>query len=69
MPRTSSYSFAGLENKNSQSAIQLLMAQPVLMDNLRKAHAGNYGVILSLLGCLDNGPQAKRLVDKVVDAC
>jgi hypothetical protein len=69
MSRNSSYSFAGLENKNSQSAIQLLMTQPVLMDNLRKAHAGNYGVILSLLGCLDNGPQAKRLVDKVVDAC
>lgn len=29
---------------------------------------GNYGVILSLLGCLDQGLQAKRLVDRVIDA-
>lgn len=45
------------------------MAQPVLLENLRKAHQGNYGVILSLLGCLDHGLQAKRLVDRVIDAC
>ncbi|KAH7925850.1 hypothetical protein BV22DRAFT_1033556 [Leucogyrophana mollusca] len=53
----------------SQSAIGLLMAQPALLENLRKAHQGNYGVILSLLGCLDHGLQAKRLVDRVIDAC
>jgi len=57
-----------LENKNSQSAIQLLMSQPALLENLRKAHVGNYGVILSLLGCLDRGLQAKKLVDRVIDA-
>jgi hypothetical protein len=44
------------------------MTQPTLLDNLRKAHMGNYGVILSLLGCLDNGLQAKKLVDRVIDA-
>ncbi|KAF5365852.1 hypothetical protein D9615_010633 [Tricholomella constricta] len=57
-----------LRNKNSQSAIELLMAQPALLENLRKAHMGTYGVILSLLGCLDHGLQSKRLVDRVIDA-
>ncbi|KAJ7193929.1 inositol hexakisphosphate-domain-containing protein [Mycena pura] len=56
------------QNRNSQSAIELLMRQPALLDNLRKAHTGNYGVILSLLGCLDHGLQTKRLVDRVIDA-
>ncbi|KAG1726694.1 inositol hexakisphosphate-domain-containing protein [Suillus paluster] len=54
---------------HSQSVIALLMAQPTLLENLRKAHQGNYGVILSLLGCLDHGLQAKKLVDRVIDAC
>lgn len=44
------------------------MAQPTLLENLRKAHIGNYGVILSLLGCLDHGLQAKKLVDRIIDA-
>ncbi|KAF9466586.1 inositol hexakisphosphate-domain-containing protein [Collybia nuda] len=57
-----------LQNKNSQSAIELLMTQPALLENLRKAHMGNYGVILSLLGCLDHGLQAKKLVDRIIDA-
>ncbi|KAJ7858023.1 hypothetical protein B0H14DRAFT_3636762 [Mycena olivaceomarginata] len=48
-----------LQNRNSQSAIELLMTQPALLDNLRKARMGNYGIILSLLGCLDHGLQAK----------
>lgn len=58
----------GLQNKNSQSAIELLMAKPALLENLRKAHLGNYGVILSLLGCLDHGIQDKKLVDRIIDA-
>lgn len=58
-----------LADLHSQSVIALLMAQPTLLENLRKAHQGNYGVILSLLGCLDHGLQAKRLVDRVIDAC
>lgn len=43
------------------------MTQPTLLDNLRKAHMGNYGAILSLLGCLDHGLQSKKLVDRVID--
>jgi len=54
---------------HSQSVIALLMAQPTLLESLRKAHQGNYGVILSLLGCLDHGLLAKKLVDRVIDAC
>ena len=44
------------------------MTQPTLLEDLRRAHIGNYGVILSLLGCLDLGLQAKKLVDRVIDA-
>ncbi|KAF9067827.1 inositol hexakisphosphate-domain-containing protein [Rhodocollybia butyracea] len=57
-----------LQDPNSHSAVELLIADPTLLDNLRKAHMGNYGVILSLLGCLDDGLQAKRLVDRIIDA-
>ncbi|KAJ3760289.1 inositol hexakisphosphate-domain-containing protein [Lentinula raphanica] len=57
-----------LQDPTSQSAIQLLITEPTLLDNLRKAHMGNYGIILSLLGCLDDGLQAKKLVDRVIDA-
>jgi len=58
-----------LQGHGSQSAIELLLTQPILMDSLRKAHTGNYGVILSLLGCLDRGVSTKQLVDRVIDAC
>lgn len=58
-----------LDTKTSQTAIELLLTQPALLDNLRKAHMGNYGVILSLLGCLDHGLRAKKLVDRVIDNC
>ncbi|KAF8623644.1 hypothetical protein AX17_007344 [Amanita inopinata Kibby_2008] len=57
-----------LQSKNTQSALELLMSQPTLLENLQKAHLGNYGVVLSLLGCLDHGLQTKRLVDRVIDA-
>jgi hypothetical protein len=53
----------------AQSAVEILLAQPELLDTLRKAHMGNYGVILSLLGCLENGLKAKKLVDTAIDAC
>lgn len=59
----------GLETKNPQSAIELLLTQPTLLDGLRKAHMGNYGIVLSLLGCLEQGPKAKKLVDSIIDAC
>ena len=60
---------AGLETKNSQTAIELLLTQPTLLESLRKAHMGNYGIILSLLGCLDHGLKSKKLVDRVIDSC
>ena len=47
----------------------MLLTQPGLLDNLRKGYLGNYSPILSLLGCLDDGFEAKRLADKVIDAC
>lgn len=59
----------GLQTKNSQAAIELLLTSPTLLDNLRKAYLGNYSIILSLLGCLDHGLEAKRLVDRVIDSC
>ncbi|KAH6913140.1 inositol hexakisphosphate-domain-containing protein [Coprinopsis sp. MPI-PUGE-AT-0042] len=57
-----------LPDASSQSAITLLMTQPTLLESLRKAYIGNYGVIQSLLGCLDQGLYAKRLADRVIDA-
>ncbi len=68
MPEVAHDSVIGLPDKNSQSAVELLMSQYSLLDNLRKVHMGNYGIILSLLGCLDHGLQAKKLVDRVIDA-
>ncbi|KAI0360175.1 hypothetical protein OH77DRAFT_1394828 [Trametes cingulata] len=58
-----------LDTKHSQSAIELLLTHPSLLEALRKAYMGNYGVILSLLGCLEHGIKAKKLVDKVIDVC
>lgn len=60
---------AGLEGQHSVSAIELLLGNPTLMENLRKSLMGSYGVILSLLGCLDHGAASKRLVDLVIDNC
>lgn len=60
---------AALENPKNDSAIEMLLTQPGLLDNLRKGYLGNYSPILSLLGCLDDGFEAKRLADKVIDAC
>jgi hypothetical protein len=58
-----------LPSGQSQHVIDLLLSNPSLLDALRKAHMGNYGIILSLLGCLDDGMKAKKLVDKVLDSC
>ena len=30
---------------------------------------GNYGIIMSLLGTLEQGLKAKKLVDRVIDSC
>lgn len=58
-----------LEPASSQTVIELLLTQPTLLESLRKAHMGNYGVILSLLGCLDHGLKSKKLVDRIIDTC
>lgn len=50
------------------SAIQILVSQPSLQTNLQNALRGNYGVILSLLGIIDNGNQIKRLVDSIINS-
>ncbi|KAG8898129.1 hypothetical protein FRB99_007645 [Tulasnella sp. 403] len=59
----------GLHGQDSRSAIELLMSQPSLLESLRRAHSGAYSVVLSLLGCLDHGTTAKKLVDRVIDDC
>jgi hypothetical protein len=64
-----SHSFSVLERPNSNLVIEMLLTQPLLLDNLRKGYSGNYGPILSLLGCLDHGVEAKKLVDRIIDAC
>ncbi|KAI0255159.1 inositol hexakisphosphate-domain-containing protein [Lactifluus subvellereus] len=53
----------------SRQVIDLLLTNSSLLDDLRRAHMGNYAIILSLLGCLDDGLKAKKLVDKVIDSC
>jgi hypothetical protein len=40
-----------------------------MLDALRRAHAGGYGVVLSLLGVLSDGAGAKRRADGAIDAC
>jgi len=47
----------------------MLLTQPGLLDNMRRGYLGNYSPILSLLGCLDDGFEAKKLADKMIDAC
>jgi len=44
------------------------MSQPTLQSNLQNALRGNYSVILSLLGIIDNGYSVKRLVDRIIDS-
>ncbi|KAF8322469.1 hypothetical protein DL93DRAFT_2123864 [Clavulina sp. PMI_390] len=56
-------------NAPSHSAIELLLTQPTLLDDMSRAVRGNYGIVLSLLGCLDDGSFVKKLVDAVVDSC
>lgn len=60
---------SGLQSNSSQAAIEILLTSPSVLDMLRKAYLGNYSVILSLLGCLDRGLDAKKLVDRVIDSC
>jgi hypothetical protein len=36
---------------------------------MRKAHMGNYQIVLALISSLDQGRRIKRLVDEVIDCC
>jgi len=58
-----------LHSGPSHYVIDLLLTNSSLLDDLRKAHMGHYSIILSLLGCLDDGLKTKKLVDKVIDSC
>ncbi|KAG8824150.1 hypothetical protein FRC17_009172 [Serendipita sp. 399] len=53
---------------SSTSGIQLLVSQPSLQASLQNALRGNYSIILSLLGIIDNGPNVKRLVDRIINS-
>ena len=58
-----------LHSGPSHYVIDLLLTNSALLEDLRKAHMGQYGIILSLLGCLDDGYKANKLIDKVIDSC
>ncbi|CAD6587111.1 MAG: hypothetical protein TREMPRED_004663, partial [Tremellales sp. Tagirdzhanova-0007] len=58
-----------LPSKHPSTAIDLLASQPGLLEQLRKAHMGNYQIVMSLLSNLDHGRQMKGLVDAIIDTC
>lgn len=58
-----------LPSRRSDAAIDLLSSHPNLLESLRRAHMGNYNIVLSLLSALDNGRDTKRLVDVIIDNC
>ncbi len=55
--------------QTSQSLTELLFAEPLLVDNMRSAMAGDYGVVRQLAGLLDEGLDTKAVVDAAIDAC
>lgn len=57
------------EAHSPNSAVDLLLTQPLLLDALRRAKEGNYGVIRQLVGLLDDGEESKFAVDMAIDAC
>jgi protein-tyrosine phosphatase len=57
------------EAHSPNSAVELLLSQPLLLDALRSAKEGNYGVIRQLVGLLDDGEESKIAVDMAIDAC
>lgn len=58
-----------LSSGDTQGAIAALLGRPELLETLRQANCGDYGVIRQLCGLLDDGPQAKTVVDLAIDAC
>lgn len=58
-----------LSTRDSQSTIEILLSQPSLLEALRKANQGDYGVIRQLAGLLDEGLENKAVVDVAIDCC
>ncbi|RSH87875.1 uncharacterized protein EHS24_000393 [Apiotrichum porosum] len=58
-----------LPSRRSTAAIDLLSSHPNLLESLRRAHMGNYQIVLSLLSSLDHGREIKALVDQIIDDC
>ncbi|KAN0063509.1 hypothetical protein ACQY0O_003956 [Thecaphora frezii] len=58
-----------LSTKDSQTTIAILLSQPTLLEALRKANSGDYGVIRQLSGLLDEGLESKAVVDVAIDSC
>ena len=54
---------------NQHSALNILLSQPQMLENLRRAVEGDYDMILNLLSCLDSGSANKDLVDGAIDQC
>ena len=60
---------SGIPSSNQHIALNMLLAQPQMLENLRRAVEGDYDVILSLLSCLDAGQANKALADAAIDQC
>ncbi|PWY97867.1 hypothetical protein BCV70DRAFT_202357 [Testicularia cyperi] len=58
-----------LSTRDSQSTIEILLSNPALLESLRKANSGDYGVIRQLSGLLDEGLENKAIVDAAIDSC
>ncbi|GJN93415.1 hypothetical protein Rhopal_006470-T1 [Rhodotorula paludigena] len=58
-----------LPTRSQTTILGILSSQSTLLENLRSALLGNFDIILSLLSCLDDGSQVKKVVDAVVDSC
>lgn len=58
-----------LSTRDSQSTIEILLSNPALLESLRKANSGDYGVVRQLAGLLDEGLENKAIVDVAIDCC
>ncbi|GAC94223.1 metal ion binding/oxidoreductase [Pseudozyma hubeiensis SY62] len=58
-----------LSTRDSQSTIEILLSNPALLESLRKANSGDYGIIRQLAGLLDEGLENKAIVDVAIDCC
>ncbi len=46
-----------------------MLSNPALLESLRKANSGDYGIIRQLAGLLDEGLENKAVVDVAIDCC